>query len=162
MRTITSRNKRGGVFLLVLARALHTTSTSIPAASIPASLQYLLDPRHTFIGSTVTRWLGGDALPQPSVFKDQLVLVTGGTAGIGRATATRLAEAGAEVHVTGRSRERGQAVESAAQGLSGSILYHECDLSTRRAAREFVEAFSQKILLPRNRTLDVVVVRLLL
>lgn len=47
---------------------------------------------------------------------DRVALVTGGTAGLGLATARRLLEAGAAVVVTGRDPERGRA---AAETLSG-------------------------------------------
>ena len=39
---------------------------------------------------------------------DEVVLITGGTSGIGKAAATALAATGAEVVVTGRNEERGE------------------------------------------------------
>lgn len=45
--------------------------------------------------------------------KDKRVIITGGTAGIGRATALQLASLGADVVVTGRDAERERATEEA-------------------------------------------------
>ena len=45
--------------------------------------------------------------------KDKTVVITGGTAGIGRAVALQLASLGANVVVTGRDAHRGRATEEA-------------------------------------------------
>ncbi|MFB6106875.1 MAG: SDR family NAD(P)-dependent oxidoreductase [Halobacteriaceae archaeon] len=54
----------------------------------------------------------------------ETILLTGGTSGIGRAAAGRLADRGATVLVTGRDEERGRAVERelAARGGRGGFL----------------------------------------
>lgn len=57
---------------------------------------------------------------------DQTALVTGGTAGIGLATARLLADAGATVLITGRDRERG---ESAAAAIGGDVRFIQADMS---------------------------------
>ena len=45
--------------------------------------------------------------------KDQTVVITGATAGIGRAVALQLASLGANLVVTGRDAHRGRATEEA-------------------------------------------------
>ena len=56
----------------------------------------------------------------------QTALVTGGTAGIGMASARLLADAGATVLITGRNRERG---ESAAAAIGGDTRFIKADMS---------------------------------
>ena len=50
----------------------------------------------------------------------KVVLITGGTSGIGKAAATALAAMGAEVVVTGRSRERGEVAVEEIRRSSGN------------------------------------------
>ena len=57
-------------------------------------------------------------MEKQSIMKDKLVLITGGTGGIGKQTALALAKLGAHVIVTGRSQESGEAAASALQQLS--------------------------------------------
>ncbi len=61
--------------------------------------------------------------------KDKVVLVTGGSAGIGKATALRLAEAGATVLIVGRDQEKLDATvrEGAERGLV--LLPHAADIA---------------------------------
>ncbi len=61
--------------------------------------------------------------------KDKVVLVSGGSAGIGKATALRLAEAGATVLIVGRDREKLDAAvrEGAERGLV--LLPHAADIA---------------------------------
>ncbi len=56
----------------------------------------------------------------------QTALVTGGTAGIGMASARLLADAGATVLITGRNRERG---EAAAAAIGGDVRFIQADMS---------------------------------
>ena len=56
--------------------------------------------------------------------EDRVAVVTGATSGIGAATATLLAQAGAHVVIVGRSQERGQATAAslADQGLAATAI----------------------------------------
>ena len=74
--------------------------------------------------------------------RGKAVLVVGGTRGIGRAIAERLAEHGAEVGVTGRNAEQvagvaGELSEAYGQPVSG----HALDVADRDRVREVVEEF---------------------
>lgn len=71
-------------------------------------------------------------------FTDRTVLITGGTSGMGLATAHRLVAEGAHVIVTGRSRARlGAAVEELGPGASG-IVADAGDLGAMDALMETV------------------------
>ncbi|MEU4537554.1 SDR family oxidoreductase [Streptosporangium sp. NPDC023825] len=60
---------------------------------------------------------------------DQTALVTGATAGIGRASALALAERGAHVIVHGRDRERAAHTLQRIEALGGSARFEPADLS---------------------------------
>jgi NAD(P)-dependent dehydrogenase (short-subunit alcohol dehydrogenase family) len=55
-------------------------------------------------------------------------LVTGATSGIGKATALALAAAGASVAVSGRDKEKGQAVVDAITAAGGEATFIAADL----------------------------------
>jgi NAD(P)-dependent dehydrogenase (short-subunit alcohol dehydrogenase family) len=63
-------------------------------------------------------------------------LVTGATAGIGRATAIALAAAGATVAVSGRDKERGHAVVDAITAAGGAATFLAADLVDADAATD--------------------------
>lgn len=67
-------------------------------------------------------------------------LVTGSTDGIGAGLARRLAAAGAEVMITGRDGERGEAVAAGIRGAGGSASFAAADLLDPGATRALVEA----------------------
>ncbi|MCL7958614.1 MAG: SDR family oxidoreductase [marine benthic group bacterium] len=73
--------------------------------------------------------------------RDRTVLVTGASAGIGRATATALARMGANVLMASRSRERGEAaVRAIADEVSGARLHLLlADLSTIEGVRSLAD-----------------------
>lgn len=63
-------------------------------------------------------------------------LVTGATSGIGKATALGLARAGAMVAVSGRDKEKGEAVVDAIQSAGGSAVFLAADLEDAAAASD--------------------------
>src|SRR5918996_2163978 len=62
-------------------------------------------------------------------------LVTGGTSGIGRATAGALAREGAHVLITGRGEQRGGEVVAAIEGAGGSAGFVRADLASADEVR---------------------------
>ncbi|MFC6087722.1 SDR family oxidoreductase [Saccharothrix lopnurensis] len=73
--------------------------------------------------------------PQRPV-EGRVVLVTGGSAGIGRSTAARLAASGATVVTCARDEAR---LRAAARDLPGTVHPVACDLTDPRQRRELVE-----------------------
>jgi NAD(P)-dependent dehydrogenase (short-subunit alcohol dehydrogenase family) len=74
-----------------------------------------------------------------------VALVTGGTSGIGKATATALAAMGADVVVVGRNRERGEqaAAEIRAQ-TGGRVDLALSDLASQAEVRALAEGFRRR------------------
>lgn len=62
-------------------------------------------------------------------FENQIVVVTGSTSGIGRATAEEFAKAGAEVIVCGRRADKGTAVVETIKKNGGKALFIYTDVS---------------------------------
>lgn len=71
----------------------------------------------------------------------KVALVTGSTDGLGRDVARRLAAAGAQVLVTGRSGERGEAlVDEIAKSGRGSARFYRADLASLAETRGLADA----------------------
>ena len=68
--------------------------------------------------------------------KSKVALITGGTSGIGAATAELFIKEGATVVITGRSVEKGQALATA---LGERASYFEADITQEDAIRESIE-----------------------
>jgi NAD(P)-dependent dehydrogenase (short-subunit alcohol dehydrogenase family) len=64
-----------------------------------------------------------------SLLRDRVVLVRGGTLGVGAAVARAAAGAGASVAVTGRRPEPGQALVDELRAAGGQALYVPCDVA---------------------------------
>ncbi len=75
----------------------------------------------------------------------KVVLITGGTSGIGKAAATALAAMGAEVVVTGSSRERGEAAVEEIRSASGNegVSLMLADLTVQAEVRRLAEEFGR-------------------
>lgn len=76
----------------------------------------------------------------------RVCLVTGGTAGIGKATAAALAGKGATVVIAARSEAKGAAVAEELRQQSGhaAVSYMRCDLASLDSIRRFAREFSER------------------
>ena len=85
-----------------------------------------LDPRHN----------GGARLAER--VRGKTVLITGGSSGIGRATALKLAQAGARVLLVARDPQKLEAVAAEIRGLGGQVNAYACDITVASACAELV------------------------
>jgi len=85
---------------------------------------------------------------------DRVALITGGTSGIGEATALLFAKEGAEVAITGRDRDRGKAVLKQIKQFGDAGIFLRADVSSpgdcRRAVEETLNAFGRIDILFNN------------
>jgi len=86
--------------------------------------------------------------------KGKVALITGGTSGIGSATAIRFVKEGAAVAITGRNPERGEEVVKAMQALGGDALFIRSDVRVaadcRNAVQQTLERFGKIDILFNN------------
>lgn len=84
----------------------------------------------------------------------KVALITGGTSGIGRATALLFAREGASVAITGRNEERGREVIEEIRRGGGVALFIPCDVRSaddcRRAVEETLRTFGRLDILFNN------------
>jgi NAD(P)-dependent dehydrogenase (short-subunit alcohol dehydrogenase family) len=83
-----------------------------------------------------------------------VALITGGTSGIGEATALLFAKEGADVAITGRDRDRGKAVLKQMKQFGDAGIFLRADVSSagdcRRAVEETLNAFGRIDILFNN------------
>jgi NAD(P)-dependent dehydrogenase (short-subunit alcohol dehydrogenase family) len=71
--------------------------------------------------------------------KNKIALITGGTSGIGEATAFLFAREGAKVTITGRNDERGRAVAERIVSEGGKAIFIRTDVRSAAECREAVD-----------------------
>ena len=71
--------------------------------------------------------------------KNKVALITGGTSGIGEATALLFASEGAKVSITGRNSERGAGVVARIKANGGDALFLRADMSKADDCRHAVD-----------------------
>jgi len=80
-------------------------------------------------------------------FEGRVALITGGTSGIGSATAERFAAEGARIAITGRNEERGEQVVDAIAANGGEAIFIQSDVrlaaDCKRAVDETLRRFGQ-------------------
>ena len=85
---------------------------------------------------------------------NKVALITGGTSGIGEATALLFSQEGARVAITGRSAERGHKVAQTIEEAGGKALFVKCDVRSaeqcRRAVEQTLAAFGRLDVLFNN------------
>ena len=85
---------------------------------------------------------------------DRVALITGGTSGIGEATALLFAREGARVAITGRNKQRGTAVLARMEDTNGKAIFLQADMSVasecERVVDETVRAFGRIDILFNN------------
>ncbi|MFN9925726.1 MAG: SDR family NAD(P)-dependent oxidoreductase [Phenylobacterium sp.] len=64
-------------------------------------------------------------------FQDKVILISGGTSGLGATTAVSLASQGAKVAITGRREAQGQAVLAQMKAAGGEGLFIQSDITVR-------------------------------
>ena len=74
-----------------------------------------------------------------SAFADKVVLVTGGTSGIGKATAIAFARAGANVVLSGRREKEGAHVVAEIKKLGGNAAFVRADITRDADVKAMVE-----------------------
>lgn len=72
-------------------------------------------------------------------FDDKVVIVTGGTSGIGRAAALMFAAEGGHVAFCGRNAERGKQVEDAIRDAGGNGVFIRADVRNEAEVKTFVD-----------------------
>jgi dehydrogenase/reductase SDR family member 12 len=114
---------------------------------LDAALEATVIGSFTRIGPAVRSRLDGWQSLSDLDLTGRTVLVTGGNGGLGTATVELLAEAGATVHITVRSQDKGVQTVDEVRRATGSSDVHwwELDLTDLAAVRAFGEEFTAEV-----------------
>ena len=75
----------------------------------------------------------------PKTFENKVVLITGGTSGIGRATAVAFAREGAKVVISGRRKAEGAETVALVEKAGGKGLFVQSDVSDEAQVKSLVD-----------------------
>jgi NAD(P)-dependent dehydrogenase (short-subunit alcohol dehydrogenase family) len=76
--------------------------------------------------------------------KDKVVIVTGGTSGIGKAAALEFAREGCRLAICGRSPEKLEKAKAELEALGAQVLAQSLDVADLTALRGFIDAAAEK------------------
>lgn len=82
--------------------------------------------------------------PNKGRFTDKVVLITGATSGIGKATAKEFAQAGAKVFFCGRRENLGKQVEVEIKSAGGEATYMRTDVRKPEQVKAFIDSCVSK------------------
>lgn len=77
--------------------------------------------------------------------EDKKAVVTGATSGIGKATAIMFAKEGAEVVITGRNQEKGEAIVAEIEAAGGKAYFIACDMRKKEDAQKLHDFALEKL-----------------
>src|ERR1700752_3709672 len=81
-----------------------------------------------------------ESIYRRDLFREHIIVVTGGGSGIGRCTAHELAALGAHVVLVGRKLDKLQAVAGEIVAEGGRASFHACDIRDEAAVHAMVQA----------------------
>lgn len=113
------------------------------ARTVDAVLEALVIPGFTAPGFAIRRRLFGWTDLEDLRMDGRVVLLTGGTSGIGLEAATQLASMGARVRSISRSAERAETAAEEIRATSGNddVIIEQCDLSRPEQVEAYAERF---------------------
>ena len=76
---------------------------------------------------------------KPDAFRDQVVIVTGASSGIGKSLATRLADQGAKVAIAAPRAERLENVAAECRSRGGEVLVIPTDVGEEAQCKNLIE-----------------------
>ena len=89
--------------------------------------------------------MSSQSIFKPDLFRDQVIIVTGGGSGIGRCTAHELAALGATVILVGRKLEKVQAVADEIHEDGGTAHPYSCDIRDEESVQSTVKLIKEEL-----------------
>lgn len=144
----------GYVRLVLKQPPSRTEATAAVGRAVDLLLEVPVAPSFTRVGYEVRRRLVDWPSPGPGDLAGRVMVITGGTSGLGRSAASTLAAAGASVVIVGRNGDRNDAAVDAIRSQTGSDLVEQlpADLAEPDQVRDLAAT-----ILNRHDRLDVLV-----